>query len=71
MINSLVSKDQSTFIKGRQILDSPLIMNEVLAWCKVKTKDVMVLKLILKQLVTTFFGTFLMMSWVEWVLVIN
>ncbi|GKD86117.1 RNA-directed DNA polymerase, eukaryota, partial [Tanacetum coccineum] len=33
MLNELVSSEQSAFIRGRQILDGPMILNEVLKWC--------------------------------------
>ncbi|XP_023761631.1 uncharacterized protein LOC111910071 [Lactuca sativa] len=42
--DSFVSKEQFAFIKGRQILDGPFIMNEVLSWCKFKNKSDMVFK---------------------------
>ncbi|GJX66974.1 hypothetical protein Tco_0302701 [Tanacetum coccineum] len=33
VIGSVISPEQSVFIKGRNILDGPLILNEVMAWC--------------------------------------
>ncbi|KAL4573100.1 hypothetical protein LXL04_019893 [Taraxacum kok-saghyz] len=38
VIDSVVSKEQSAFIKGRQILDGPLVVNEVINWYKKKKK---------------------------------
>nr|GFA72360.1 RNA-directed DNA polymerase, eukaryota, reverse transcriptase zinc-binding domain protein [Tanacetum cinerariifolium] len=35
VIGDIVSQEQSAFIKGRQIMDGPLILNEVISWCKV------------------------------------
>ncbi|GJZ18940.1 RNA-directed DNA polymerase, eukaryota [Tanacetum coccineum] len=34
MIDELIGHEQSTFIKGRQIFDEPLILNETVSWCK-------------------------------------
>ena len=44
VIDGLVSTEQSAFVKGRQILDGPMILNEVLAWCKASRKKAMVFK---------------------------
>ena len=44
VIDELVSPEQSAFIKGRQILDGPLILNEVLSWCNNKKKKTMIFK---------------------------
>lgn len=42
MIASVIGDVQTTFIKGRNILDGPLIINEVCAWTKVSnTKNFM------------------------------
>nr|GFB66706.1 RNA-directed DNA polymerase, eukaryota, reverse transcriptase zinc-binding domain protein [Tanacetum cinerariifolium] len=43
-----VSEVQSAFIAERQILDGPFILNEVLHWCKVKTKQALIFKACLK-----------------------
>lgn len=45
MIDSLVSMEQSAFIKGRQILDGPFILNEMLSWCKQHKQKAMILKI--------------------------
>nr|GEW72640.1 RNA-directed DNA polymerase, eukaryota [Tanacetum cinerariifolium] len=44
VISDLVSNTQSAFVAGRQILDGPFIMNEVLAWCKRKKKQAIIFK---------------------------
>ncbi|GKE06671.1 RNA-directed DNA polymerase, eukaryota, partial [Tanacetum coccineum] len=36
VISDLVSNTQSAFVKDRQILDGPFILNEALVWCKRK-----------------------------------
>nr|GEZ87157.1 RNA-directed DNA polymerase, eukaryota, reverse transcriptase zinc-binding domain protein [Tanacetum cinerariifolium] len=38
VLGDLVSEVQSAFFPDRQILDGPLILNEVLQWCKAKRK---------------------------------
>nr|GEX48624.1 RNA-directed DNA polymerase, eukaryota, reverse transcriptase zinc-binding domain protein [Tanacetum cinerariifolium] len=38
VIDYLVSKEQSTFMKGRQILDEPCILNEIATWCKIRNE---------------------------------
>ncbi|GJV22275.1 RNA-directed DNA polymerase, eukaryota, reverse transcriptase zinc-binding domain protein, partial [Tanacetum coccineum] len=40
----LVSDTQSAFVKDRQILDGPFILNEVVQWCKKKRKQTMIFK---------------------------
>ncbi|GKC68524.1 putative RNA-directed DNA polymerase, eukaryota, reverse transcriptase zinc-binding domain protein [Tanacetum coccineum] len=44
VIGSCVSSKQSTFIKGRNILDGPLILNEVMAWYRKCKKQLMIFK---------------------------
>ncbi|GJU52610.1 RNA-directed DNA polymerase, eukaryota [Tanacetum coccineum] len=44
VIGSLISKEQSAFIRGRQILDGPLILSEVIEWCNLKKKKAMIFK---------------------------
>ncbi|GJX99283.1 RNA-directed DNA polymerase, eukaryota, reverse transcriptase zinc-binding domain protein [Tanacetum coccineum] len=43
-VGSYVSFEQSTFIKGRNILDGPLVLNEIMAWHQKRKKDLMVFK---------------------------
>ncbi|GJT09442.1 putative RNA-directed DNA polymerase, eukaryota, reverse transcriptase zinc-binding domain protein [Tanacetum coccineum] len=42
VVDSVVSMEQSSFIKGRQILDGPLMVNEILELYKKKKKKVMI-----------------------------
>ncbi|XP_071713579.1 uncharacterized protein [Rutidosis leptorrhynchoides] len=44
VIEDIISPDQTAFVKGRQILDGPLIINEVVDWCKKKKKKAMLFK---------------------------
>ncbi|GJX72023.1 RNA-directed DNA polymerase, eukaryota [Tanacetum coccineum] len=44
VIGRLVSKEQSAFICGRQILDGPMILSEVIEWCNQKKKKAMIFK---------------------------
>nr|GEX44939.1 RNA-directed DNA polymerase, eukaryota, reverse transcriptase zinc-binding domain protein [Tanacetum cinerariifolium] len=44
VISDLVSNTQFAFIKNRQILDGPFILNEALAWCKRKKKQALMFK---------------------------
>ncbi|GJS62004.1 RNA-directed DNA polymerase, eukaryota, reverse transcriptase zinc-binding domain protein [Tanacetum coccineum] len=42
VLGDLVSDTQSAFLKERQILDGPFILNEVIQWCKKKKKQSMI-----------------------------
>lgn len=44
VINDLISQEQSAFVLGRQILDGPMILNEVVSWCIGRKKKMMLLK---------------------------
>ncbi|GJS87974.1 putative reverse transcriptase domain-containing protein [Tanacetum coccineum] len=44
VIGSCTSTKQSTFIKGRNILDGPLILNEVMSWYQKRKKELMMFK---------------------------
>nr|GFC46631.1 RNA-directed DNA polymerase, eukaryota, reverse transcriptase zinc-binding domain protein [Tanacetum cinerariifolium] len=44
LLGGLVSDTQSAFLKERQILDGPFILNEVIQWCKKKKKQSMIFK---------------------------
>nr|GEY44374.1 cysteine-rich receptor-like protein kinase [Tanacetum cinerariifolium] len=45
VIDSIISQEQSAFIKHRQILDGPLMVNDVIQWCKRKKSKLMVFKI--------------------------
>ncbi|GKB07586.1 RNA-directed DNA polymerase, eukaryota [Tanacetum coccineum] len=40
----LISDVQTAFVSNRQILDGPFILNELLAWCKLKKVNAMIFK---------------------------
>nr|GEW21564.1 E3 ubiquitin-protein ligase At1g63170-like [Tanacetum cinerariifolium] len=42
VLDSIVSIEQSAFIRNRQILDGPLMVNEIIDWYKRKNKSLMV-----------------------------
>ncbi|GJZ21486.1 putative RNA-directed DNA polymerase, eukaryota, reverse transcriptase zinc-binding domain protein [Tanacetum coccineum] len=44
VIGNCVSFEQSTFIKGRNVLDGPLVLNECMAWYRKRKKALMVFK---------------------------
>lgn len=44
MIGSIIGEVQSTYVEGRNILDGPLIINEVYAWAKCIKKKVLLFK---------------------------
>ncbi|GJR44939.1 RNA-directed DNA polymerase, eukaryota [Tanacetum coccineum] len=44
VLGDIVNDVQSAFIKGRQILDGPFILNEVIQWCKSKKKQSLIFK---------------------------
>nr|GEV13563.1 RNA-directed DNA polymerase, eukaryota [Tanacetum cinerariifolium] len=44
VLEDIVNEVQSAFIAGSQILDGPFILNEVLQWCKIKTKQSLIFK---------------------------
>nr|GEV64123.1 RNA-directed DNA polymerase, eukaryota, reverse transcriptase zinc-binding domain protein [Tanacetum cinerariifolium] len=44
VIDKVVSKEQSAFISGRQILDGPLIISEIIQWYKKRKKKMLTFK---------------------------
>lgn len=45
VINDVVSSEQYAFVHDRQILDGPLMVNELVEWYKKRRKKMMVLKI--------------------------
>ena len=44
VVGSMIGDTQTTFVKGRNILDGPLIINEVCSWAKKIKKRLFLLK---------------------------
>ncbi|GJT94975.1 RNA-directed DNA polymerase, eukaryota, partial [Tanacetum coccineum] len=44
VVEYLISTEQSAFVKGRQIMDGPMILNEILNWCKKEKKKKLIFK---------------------------
>nr|GEU60220.1 RNA-directed DNA polymerase, eukaryota, reverse transcriptase zinc-binding domain protein [Tanacetum cinerariifolium] len=44
VIDNIISQEQSAFVKGRQIMDGPIILNEVISWCKSKNEQSLLFK---------------------------
>nr|GFA22687.1 RNA-directed DNA polymerase, eukaryota [Tanacetum cinerariifolium] len=44
VMDSIISQEQTAFIKGRQIMDGPIILNEVISWCKAKKEKALFFK---------------------------
>nr|GEX20091.1 GDSL esterase/lipase At5g22810-like [Tanacetum cinerariifolium] len=44
VIGDIVSQEQSAFIKERQIMDGPLILNEVISWCNARKEQLLMFK---------------------------
>ena len=59
MVDTVVGLEQSAFIKGRQILDGPMMVNELVHHFKSKKKKLMILKSTLKKTMTRLVGSFL------------
>ncbi|KAJ9560359.1 hypothetical protein OSB04_005519 [Centaurea solstitialis] len=44
VIDKVISPEQTAFVRGRNILDGPLIVNEIISWAKHRCKSMFVLK---------------------------
>jgi len=58
VINSIISKSQSAFIKGRNLVDGVLVANELVDYAKKSMKEFWFLKWILRKLMTRMIGVF-------------
>ncbi|GJT94691.1 putative RNA-directed DNA polymerase, eukaryota, reverse transcriptase zinc-binding domain protein [Tanacetum coccineum] len=59
VISSVVSDVQMTFIKGRQIIDGPLMVDEIISWANVAKKKVFFLKVDFEKAFDTLNWSFL------------
>ena len=57
-MEDIVSMEQSTFVKGRQIMDGPMMLNEILNWCKRVGKNQWFLKWISRRRMIRSVGSF-------------
>ncbi|GKE32597.1 putative RNA-directed DNA polymerase, eukaryota, reverse transcriptase zinc-binding domain protein, partial [Tanacetum coccineum] len=76
VIDCLISHEQSAFIKHRQILDGPLMVNEVVKWCKRKKSQLMVFKIDFEKAFNSVSWDFLLQvmhfmgfskKWMQWI----
>ncbi|GJZ74651.1 RNA-directed DNA polymerase, eukaryota, reverse transcriptase zinc-binding domain protein, partial [Tanacetum coccineum] len=76
VIDSVISQEQSAFIKNRQILDGPLMVNEVIQWCKRKKTKLLVFKIDFEKAFDSISWDFLFQvmhfmsfseNWMKWI----
>ncbi|GJY77774.1 RNA-directed DNA polymerase, eukaryota [Tanacetum coccineum] len=76
VIDTIISQEQSAFIKHRQILDGPLMVNEVIQWCKRKKSKLMVFKIDFEKAFDSISWDFLLRvmhfmgfsdNWIKWI----
>ncbi|GJZ54888.1 hypothetical protein Tco_0610081 [Tanacetum coccineum] len=71
VVHSIVSKVQTTYIKGKQLIDGPLMVNEILAYASKKRERLFFLKVDLKRCLTLLIGSSSIIPWHKWGLVTN
>ncbi|XP_021979400.1 uncharacterized protein LOC110875513 [Helianthus annuus] len=75
--NSIISSSQSAFISGRNIIDGPLVINEIVGWAKKTKKEIFVFKADIEKAYDTLNWKFLISilthmgfpsKWKNWVM---
>jgi len=75
VMNSIISKSQSAFVKGRNLVDGVLVINEVVDWAKKSNQEVLILKVDFEKtydsvdwsfLEYTFVTQALSNKWIAW-----
>lgn len=49
VLHDVIGMEQSTFLKGRQILDDPLMVSEFISWFKKKKQKFLIFKVDIKK----------------------
>ncbi|KAJ9548459.1 hypothetical protein OSB04_021002 [Centaurea solstitialis] len=49
VIHSIIGKEQTAFIKGRSILEGPMILNEIISWAKRSKQQMLLFKIDLEK----------------------
>ena len=71
VLPNVIGAEQSAFLKGRQILDGPLMVSEMISWGKKKKRNSLFLKLILRKRMILLVGIIWIKLWDLWDLVIG
>ncbi|MFS7931420.1 putative RNA-directed DNA polymerase [Helianthus anomalus] len=61
----VISNSQSAFLKGKFILDGPMVINEVIGWCKKNRKQTFILKIDFEKAYDNVNWNFLLESMVQ------
>ncbi|GJX30763.1 beta-glucosidase BoGH3B-like protein [Tanacetum coccineum] len=76
VIDSVISCEQTAFVKHRQILDGPLMVNEVIKWCNRKRDKLMIFKIDFEKAFDSISWDYVLQimkfmgfhgSWISWI----
>ncbi|GJY03614.1 RNA-directed DNA polymerase, eukaryota, reverse transcriptase zinc-binding domain protein [Tanacetum coccineum] len=76
VIDSVISCEQTAFVKHRQILDDPLMVNEVIKWCNRKRDKLMIFKIDFEKAFDSISWDYVLQimkfmgfhgSWISWI----
>lgn len=76
VVGSIVSENQSAFIRNRNIMDGPLILSEIISWLKTSNHPTMIMKLDIQKAFDSINSDFLLSTmsqmpfpsrWCEWI----